>query len=91
MSSPDSAGFLPGSAGSSPDSAGESGGSVSDMGEETAALRAFARRIPDRDEGEEPPDEPIRQGPTTLTRPYTVEFRPGERRSPFPGYRPMAA
>ena len=68
------------SAGSSRDSVGESGELLADMGEETAALRAFARRILDRDEGEEPPDEPIRHGPTTLTRPYTVEFRPGERR-----------
>ena len=84
MSSPDSAG-------SSRDSVGESGELLADIGEETAALRAFARRIPDRDEGEELPDEPIRQGLTALTRPYTVKFRPGERWSPFPGYRPMAA
>lgn len=76
---------------SSPDSAGESGELLADVDEETAALRAFARRILDRGEGEELPDELIQQGLTALTRLYTVKFQLGERWSPFTDDRAMPA
>ena len=76
---------------SSPDPAAGSGELLADMDEETAALRAFARRILDRDEGEELPDELIQQGLTALTRLYTVKFQLGKRWSPFTDDRAMPA
>ena len=69
----------------------ETGDLLADVGEETAALKAFAREVLALPDGAEPPSEMIRQGLTTLTRLYTVKFQIGERWSPFVDDRAMPA
>ena len=78
---------------SSPDEPGEEevGDLLADVGQETAALQAFARKVLALDDGAEPPDELIREGLTALTRLYTVKFQIGERWSPFVDDRAMPA
>ncbi len=61
----------------------EFGDLLADPGEETAKLRAVARRILDLEDGAELPDELIQEAMTALTRLYTVKFQIGERWSPF--------
>ncbi len=69
----------------------EGGDLLADVGEETAALRDFARKLLAIDDGAEPPDELVREGLTALTRLYTVKFQIGERWSPFIDDRAMPA
>ena len=76
---------------SSPEGVDESGDLLADVGEETAALRALARRILDHDADAELPNELIQEGLTAFTRLYTVKFQVGERWSPFTDDRVMPA
>lgn len=69
----------------------EVGDLLADAGEETAALKEFARKILALDDGAEPPDELIQEGLTAMTRLYTVKFQIGERWSPFIDDRAMPA
>lgn len=69
----------------------EAGDLLADVGEEAAALRAFARKMLALDEGAAPPDALIQEGLTALTRLYTVKFQIGERWSPFVDDRAMPA
>ena len=69
----------------------EQGDLLADVGEETAALKDFARKILALADGDEPPDALIQQGLTAMTRLYTVKFQIGERWSPFIDGRAMPA
>ena len=62
---------------------GDAGDLLADIDEETAILRALARRIVELPEGEALPDEIVQQAFTAMTRLYTVKFQMGERWSPF--------
>ena len=69
----------------------EFGDLLADVGEETARLQAFAAKMLELEEGEEPPDALIQEGLTALTKLYTVKFQIGERWSPFVDDRAMPA
>lgn len=69
----------------------EFGDLLADVGEETEALKAFARKMLALPEGAEPPDALIQEGMTALIRLYTVKFQIGERWSPFLDDREMPA
>ena len=69
----------------------EVGDLLADVGEETTALKEFARKMLALDDGGEPPDALIQEGLTALTRLYTVKFQIGERWSPFVDDRAMPA
>ena len=69
----------------------EFGDLLADAGEETATLQAFAEKMLQLKEGEEPPDALIQEGLTALTKLYTVKFQVGERWSPFVDDRAMPA
>lgn len=69
----------------------EVGDLLADVGQETAALQEFARKILALEDGAEPSDELIQEGLTALTKLYTVKFQIGERWSPFIDDRAMPA
>ena len=69
----------------------EVGDLLADVGQETEALKDFARKLLAVDDGTEPPDELVREGLTALTKLYTVKFQIGERWSPFIDDRAMPA
>ncbi len=69
----------------------EFGDLLADVGEETARLQAFAAKMLELGEGDEPPDALIQEGLTALTKLYTVKFQIGERWSPFVDDRAMPA
>lgn len=80
---------------SSPEADAETSGPIdggdllADVGEETAALKAFAEQMLALKEGEEIPKQVVQQGLTALTRLYTVRFQVGERWPPFTSGRAM--
>ncbi len=76
---------------SSSESVGDGGDLLADVEEETAILRQVAQRILEAPEGEELPDEVVRQAFTAMTRLYTVKFQLGERWPPFVNDREMPA
>ena len=67
----------------------ESGDPLADVGHETEALKALARKILDLPDGETPTPEMIQEGLDALTKLYTVRFQEGERWDPFPNGRGM--
>ena len=69
----------------------EVGDLLADVGQETEALKDFARKLLAVDDGTGPPDELVREGLTALTKLYTVKFQIGERWSPFIDDRAMPA
>jgi hypothetical protein len=72
-----------------PDAPIDGGDLLADVGEETAALRAFAEQLLALKPGEEIPKPLMQQGITAMTRLYTVRFQVGERWPPFTSGRAM--
>lgn len=67
----------------------DGGDLLADVGQETAALRAFAEQVLALKDGEEIPKQVMQHGITTLTKLYTVRFQVGERWPPFTSGRTM--
>jgi hypothetical protein len=71
------------------DASSDGGDLLADVGQETAALRAFAEQVLALEEDQEIPRHVMQQGITALTRLYTVRFQVGERWPPFTSGRAM--
>ena len=67
----------------------ETGDPLANVGNETAVLKEFARKIIDLPDGETPSPEMIQEGLDALTKLYTVRFQAGERWDPFVNGRGM--
>jgi hypothetical protein len=61
----------------------ETGDPLANVENETAMLKALARKILDLPDGESPSPEMIQEGLDALTKLYTVRFQAGERWDPF--------
>ena len=61
----------------------ETGDPLANVENETAMLKALARKIIDLPDGESPSPEMIQEGLDALTKLYTVRFQAGERWDPF--------